>query len=80
MKYALPTEEEIGSVVRGSHSSGGTTGLRLEELISKFKDLRGEKMGVEEKVLEVAKRKCEIVDNSDGNFVWLKWKHVPTRH
>jgi len=79
MKYALPTEDEIGSAVRGSHTSGGGTGLRLDELISKFKDLRQGKMGVKEKVLEVANRKCEVVDNRDGNFVWLKWKHLPAR-
>jgi 3-hydroxyisobutyryl-CoA hydrolase len=75
MEYALPSEEEIGSVVRGSHSSGGTTGLQLQELVTKFKDLRGGKMGVEERVVEVAKRKCDVVDNSDGNYVWLKWRH-----
>jgi hypothetical protein len=26
-------------------------------------------------VLEVVQRKCDIVDNADGNFQWLKWKH-----
>lgn len=79
MRYGLPTEEEIGALVRGSHSSGGTTGIRLDELIAKFNDMRQGKMGVKEKVVEVAHRKCEIVDNADGNFVWLKWKHAPTR-
>ncbi|KAF8651425.1 hypothetical protein AX16_004727 [Volvariella volvacea WC 439] len=79
MRYALPTEEEIGQVVRGSHSSGGSMGLQLDELVGKFADLRPGKLGVREKVLEVAKRRCEIVDNADGNFVWLKWKHVSTR-
>lgn len=79
MKYALPTEDEIGSLVRGSHTSGGGTGLRLDELVSKFNDLRQGKLGVKEKVLEVANRKCEVVDNGDGNFVWLKWKHSPNR-
>lgn len=78
MKYALPTEDEIGTMVRGSHNSGGGTGIRLDELVSKFNDLRPGKMGVKEKVIEVARRKCEVVDNKDGNFVWLKWKHTPT--
>ncbi|RDB21423.1 3-hydroxyisobutyryl-CoA hydrolase, mitochondrial [Hypsizygus marmoreus] len=75
MKYALPTEDEIGSLVRGSHSAGGGSGISLEELLAKFNDLRQGKMGVKEKVLEVARRKCEVTDNADGNFVWLKWKH-----
>ena len=78
-KYALPTEDEIGSLVRGSHTSGGGTGLRLDELLSKFNDLRQGKLGVKEKILEVVSRKCDVVDNGDGNFVWLKWKHMPTR-
>jgi hypothetical protein len=26
-------------------------------------------------VLEVVQRKCNVVDNADGNFQWLKWKH-----
>jgi len=79
VKYALPTEDEIGSLVRGSHTSGGGTGLRLDELLSKFNDLRQGKLGVKEKILEVVGRKCDVVDNGDGNFVWLKWKHIPTR-
>lgn len=79
MQYALPSEEEIGSVVRGSHKSGGSKGLRLDELIARFEDLRGGKMGVKEKVTEVVSRKCEVVDNADGNFVWLKWKYPAKR-
>lgn len=79
MKYALPTEDEIGAMVRGSHSAGGSRGIRLDELISRFVDLREGKMGVKEKVLEVAHRKCEVVDNVDGNRVWLKWKHTLSR-
>ena len=76
MKYALPTEDEIGTMVRGSHSAGGTTTITLEELIAKFENLRPHKSGVKEKVIEVAGRKCDVVDNGgDGNAVWLQWKH-----
>ncbi|KAF5380983.1 hypothetical protein D9615_004116 [Tricholomella constricta] len=76
MKYALPTEDEIGAMVRGSHSAGGGTGLSLDELVSSFDNVRNGKIGVRKKVLEVARRRCEIQDNGgDGNFVWLKWKH-----
>jgi 3-hydroxyisobutyryl-CoA hydrolase len=75
MRHGLPTEKEIGRMVRGSDHSSGGSGLRLDELVAKFEDLRRGKRGVREKVLEVAERKCEIVDNSDGNFQWLKWKH-----
>ncbi|KAG5636410.1 hypothetical protein H0H81_008150 [Sphagnurus paluster] len=76
MKYALPTEDEIGAMVRGSHTAGGATGVSLDELVSSFNNIRQGKVGVKEKVLEVVRRKCEIKDNGgDGNFVWLKWKH-----
>ncbi|KAL0946804.1 hypothetical protein HGRIS_012975 [Hohenbuehelia grisea] len=74
MQYALPSEETIGAMVRGSHSKGGNTSMKLDELLAKFEDLCGGKKGVKEKVIEVAHRRCNVVDNSDGNFVWLKWK------
>ena len=75
MRFSLPTEKEIGSVVRGNHQSSSKGGIKMEELISRFEDLRPGKHGVKEKVMEVAQRKCDIVDNSDGNFQWLKWRH-----
>ncbi|KAF8911054.1 3-hydroxyisobutyryl-CoA hydrolase [Gymnopilus junonius] len=74
-KYALPTEEEIGSLVTGSHASGGGLAFTLDELLTRFAEMRPGKMGVKEKVLEVVQRKCELTDNNDGNRVWLKWKH-----
>ena len=80
MKYALPTEEEIGAMVRGSHGAGGTTTVTLDELIAKFVNLRPQKSGVKAKVIDVAGRKCDVVDNGgDGNAVWLKWKHSVDR-
>jgi len=79
MKYALPTEEEIGALVRGAHSTGGTTGVSLDELVAKFDQLRQGKLGVREKVMEVAQRRCQTVDNADGNFVWLKWNQLRVR-
>jgi 3-hydroxyisobutyryl-CoA hydrolase len=74
-KYALPTELEIGAVVRGSGTSSGGTGLTLEELLSHFGQRRPGKHGIREKVLEVVQRKCDLVDNGDKNYRWLKWKH-----
>ncbi|KDR81742.1 hypothetical protein GALMADRAFT_135147 [Galerina marginata CBS 339.88] len=74
-KYVLPTEEEIGSVVTGSHASGGGLAFRFDELLARFAELRPGKMGVKEKLLEVVQRRCELTDNQDGNRVWLKWKH-----
>lgn len=78
-KYALPTEAEIRLVVNGSHQSGGSTKIRLDELVERFNSLRAGKLGVREKVLEVAQRKCIMEDNADGNRVWLTWKEHPSR-
>jgi len=75
MKFALPTETEIGSVVTGQHASGGEMSIRIDELLTRFADLRPGKMGVKEKILEVIERRCDLIDNADGNRVWLKWKH-----
>lgn len=72
--YALPHEDEIASMVKGAHHSGGGTTLTFEELIAKFEALKEGKSGVRQKVAEVAARKCEVIDNKDGNFVWLRWK------
>ncbi|KAG6877739.1 hypothetical protein C0993_004556 [Termitomyces sp. T159_Od127] len=53
-----------------------TSHLRLHKFALPTEEEIGAMMGVREKVLEVARRKCEIQDNGgDGNFVWLKWKH-----
>jgi len=75
LKFTLPSEEEIGQVVMGSHSSGGGMGIRFDELLERFEELRGNKIGLKDKVIEVVQRRCELTDNADGNRVWLKWKH-----
>lgn len=74
-RYALPTEEEIGAAVIGSHANSGDMGKTAEEIVSLFERLRPGKIGVRQKVEEVLARKCTLVDNADGNFVWLKWIH-----
>lgn len=75
MKFALPTETEIGSVVMGQHASGGEMSIRIDELLARFAELRPGKMGVKEKILEAIQRRCDLIDNADGNRVWLRWKH-----
>lgn len=77
-RFGLPTEAEIGEEVMASSPRSGAKSIRLDELLAKFEHSLQGKMGVKEKVLEVTHRKCQIVDNADGNFVWLKWKHAPT--
>ena len=72
-------EEDIGTVVRGAESTGGKTGITLDELVTKFEQIHQGKSGVREKVVEVAQRRCETVDNVGGDFVWLKWNRMRVR-
>lgn len=74
--YALPTEEDIAAVVKGYPPRGGGTGITYEELLEKFDNFHNGKLGVTEKVTDVAARKCDVVDNGDGNFVWLNWRRT----
>ena len=48
MKFALPTEAEIRSMVDGSHRNSGATTITLEELLGMFNRMRGGKAGVRE--------------------------------
>ncbi|KAJ6490643.1 3-hydroxyisobutyryl-CoA hydrolase [Mycena vitilis] len=72
-RYGLPTEENIRAVITGEDPDSGTMGYTVEDVLEYFHDSRGGKMGVNEKILEVVKRKTTVVDNDDGNFVWLRW-------
>lgn len=73
MEFALPTEEEIKQVVRGEHPRSGAYALTLEELVQTFQNMTKDKKGVEEKVREVATRKCEVFEDP-GNHQCLRWK------
>lgn len=71
--YTLPTENEIRDVITGVDPDSGTMGYTVDDLLEYFHDSRRGKIGINEKVLEVVRRKTTVVDNDDGNFVWLRW-------
>lgn len=73
MRWALPTEEEIGKMVTGSHPSSGSTQITSAELVKKFEDLRNHKNGVREKVLEVVQRRCKEVEDKTSGMKYLAW-------
>ncbi|OCH92106.1 3-hydroxyisobutyryl-coenzyme A hydrolase [Obba rivulosa] len=75
MRFALPTEEEIGQMVSGSHPQSGSTEITLEELLAKFENLKHGKHGVREKILEVVQRRCTAEQDKHLNKTWLKWIH-----
>ncbi|KAF8586091.1 3-hydroxyisobutyryl-coenzyme A hydrolase [Ramaria rubella] len=72
--YALPSEEEIGHMVLGSHPSSSDKAVTLEELLIRFEQLRDGKFGVRQKVLEVALRRCRVAKDPD-NQLCLEWMH-----
>ncbi|KZT27345.1 ClpP/crotonase [Neolentinus lepideus HHB14362 ss-1] len=77
-RYALPSEKEIESVIRGSHRTSGDFGMTVEELVDKCeRDLapgsrksRRTKGGIREKVVDVVRRKCEVEEEGK----WVKWR------
>lgn len=73
MSYGLPSEEEIGRVVRGEHPQSGSLALTPIDLIKKFNALTGNKKGVEKKIVDVVRRRCELAANADGQR-YLRWK------
>ncbi|KAJ7085687.1 3-hydroxyisobutyryl-coenzyme A hydrolase isoform 1 [Mycena belliarum] len=75
LKFTLPTEEDIRDVITGADPASGDMGYTLDDLLEYFHDSRGGKSGVDEKIREVVSRKTTVVDNHDGHFVWLRWKH-----
>jgi 3-hydroxyisobutyryl-CoA hydrolase len=74
MKYALPSEEDIGMAVKGSHGTSGSHAITLEDLIARFEGMASSKIGVREKVVDVAKRRTRPQKDEEGNE-WLVWQH-----
>ncbi|KAG9015278.1 hypothetical protein FRB93_012977 [Tulasnella sp. JGI-2019a] len=74
LRFSLPSEEEIGRLVRGEHPSSSDTSLDLPELLERSRELYG-KAGVEAKVKDVVARRCEVVAKTDNQEQYLRWKH-----
>lgn len=72
-RFALPTELEIEQIVRGLHSQSGAVAYNLDNLIQRFRNMTGDKHGVEAKIREVVARRCVEVADPD-NHRCLRWK------
>lgn len=57
MKFALPTEDAILQFVKARKD------LPLSDLLTHFDNLHSGKQGVAEKVVEVVKRRCDVIGN-----------------
>ena len=69
MKFALPSEEEIEQIVRGTHAQSSSMAYSLDDLINKFSSMTSQKHGVDDKIREVAARRCVVTEDR-----WLSWK------
>lgn len=72
--YALPSEDEIESLVLGSHATSGGKGQTLDTLLAHLRQLRGDKHGLREKVTEVVSRRCKVSQDPDSRG-YLQWVH-----
>lgn len=72
MRYALPREEDIGKVVKGSDGSSAALAVTIEHVQRHFANKTHGKEGVKEKIDEVVKRRCRVEPDSSGD--WLVWK------
>lgn len=70
LRFALPTEAEIEHVVVGDHATSGDMAITLEELADKFGDLRPGKVGVNDKIVEVVRRRCKL--SEQGYLEWIR--------
>jgi len=68
VNYGLPSEEEIRSLVNGTHLLTNGPIDNIESLMLHFQQLRGAKHGRDEKIMEILQRCC--MEDEEGRLVW----------
>ncbi|KAG0697019.1 3-hydroxyisobutyryl-coenzyme A hydrolase [Suillus ampliporus] len=69
MKFALPSEDAILQIVK---SKARKDPISLSDLLAHFDNLQSGKQGVAEKVVEVVRRKCNVIGNRGSEVVNCK--------
>ncbi|EJU00771.1 ClpP/crotonase [Dacryopinax primogenitus] len=69
MHFALPSEKEIGRVIRGEEKDSGAFAVTAEDVVRWFADKSPGKPGVAAKVREVLERKART--KKDGYLQWI---------
>lgn len=67
-RWALPLEEEISRLVRGSHESSDSNALTVQELVERVEKQKFGKHGVVAKVMDTVARRCE--EDEEGYLTW----------
>lgn len=70
-RFALPSEEDVASVVKGETEGVGDYAMTKEEVVNWFSRERKGKQGVREKVLEVLERMTVVTGEGEGEG--LRW-------
>ncbi|KZV96198.1 ClpP/crotonase [Exidia glandulosa HHB12029] len=73
MRFSLPSEHYVESVVRGTDRNSGTKALTAAEVVKRINETFDKKNGVTEKVEEIIARKCEVLEDPDryGCIGWV---------
>lgn len=71
--YALPSEEEIGEVIRGTHPTSGELSLDLEEVQNHVARMRAGKGGLVSKLQDVLQRRTRIVPATKDVSEHVEW-------
>lgn len=69
MAFALPSESKIVELIRSSCQDGPVS---LSRLVSDMESLIKEKLGTEEKIIDVVHRRCQVVGDQGTTIV--AWK------
>ncbi|RUS22253.1 ClpP/crotonase-like domain-containing protein [Endogone sp. FLAS-F59071] len=72
-RFALPSEEDVASVVKGETEGVGDYAMTKDEVVNWFSRERNGKQGVREKVAEVLERMTVATGKGEGEGV--KWKY-----
>lgn len=73
--YALPSEKEIEMLVVGEHVASDDMSLNMHELLEKPDRLWRGKHGVREKLREVFRRRCRVVEATKNTESYIEWIH-----
>ncbi|KAG1756342.1 3-hydroxyisobutyryl-coenzyme A hydrolase [Suillus paluster] len=69
MRFALPSEDAILQIVK---SKARKDPISLSDLLAHFDNLHSRKQGVAEKVVEVVRRRCDVIGNQGSEVVDCK--------
>lgn len=71
----MPTEEEIGEIVQGSHPTSGLLSMDAEEIQNHMAAIKLGKGGMVSKLKDVLERRCKVVPATAEITEHVEWIH-----